>query len=552
MLRQLKISNFAIIDNLEIDFDKGFTILTGETGAGKSIIMGALSLILGEKADLKSIRNSEKKSVVEAVFDISGYGLKPLFDDNDIDYFSEECIMRREISASGRTRAFVNDTPVTLQVMRGIAMRLVDIHSQHSNLLLSQHSYQLSVLDSMSGDVSVKARYQEEYKKYKQIDKSLAQLKERSSKNRAEEDYMRFQLTQLSELKLEEDEDTQLQAEEKKLSNVSEIKSALWSSESLLDGDERSILSDIATIAQDISRIEPIYSEVGDLSERISSVRIELKDIARTLSMLQNDLVDDPEELERIQNRLDAIYSLENKHKLSSVNELLELQHKYEQELSEIENSDDEIARLEEELKHQTAMAEKAAKELSDRRKAAATAFTQELVNAAAPLGMKNLRFEVGFEEVQMGADGTDAVSFLASFNKQQALTAVETTASGGEISRLMLCVKYIMAQSMKLPTIIFDEVDTGVSGDVANRMGDLMKSISRNIQVITITHLPQVAVKGDSHFKVYKEDTDSSTFTSIKRLEQEERVNEIATMLSGESVDEASINNARSLLGIK
>lgn len=552
MLRQLKISNFAIIDNLEIDFDKGFTILTGETGAGKSIIMGALSLILGEKADLKSIRNSEKKSVVEAVFDIGGYGLKPLFDDNDIDYFSEECIMRREISVSGRTRAFVNDIPVTLQVMRGIAMRLVDIHSQHSNLLLSQHSYQLSVLDSMSGNVSVKERYQEEYKKYRHIEKSLAQLKERSSKNRAEEDYMRFQLTQLSELKLEEDEDTQLQAEEKKLSNVSEIKSALWSSESLLDGDERSILSDIATIAQDISRIEPIYSEVGDLSERISSVRIELKDIARTLSMLQNDLVDDPEELERIQNRLDAIYSLENKHKLSSVNELLELQHKYEQELSEIENSDDEIARLEEELKHQTAMAEKAAKELSDRRKAAATAFTQELVNAAAPLGMKNLRFEVGFEEVQMGADGTDAVSFLASFNKQQALTAVETTASGGEISRLMLCVKYIMAQSMRLPTIIFDEVDSGVSGDVANRMGDLMKSISQNIQVITITHLPQVAVKGDSHFKVYKEDTDSSTFTSIKRLEQEERVNEIATMLSGESVDEASINNARSLLGIK
>lgn len=552
MLRQLKISNFAIIDNLEIDFDKGLTILTGETGAGKSIIMGALSLILGEKADLKSIRNSEKKSVVEAVFDIGGYGLKPLFDDNDIDYFSEECIMRREISVSGRTRAFVNDIPVTLQVMRGIAMRLVDIHSQHSNLLLSQHSYQLSVLDSMSGNVSVKERYQEEYKKYRHIEKSLAQLKERSSKNRAEEDYMRFQLTQLSELKLEEDEDTQLQAEEKKLSNVSEIKSALWSSESLLDGDERSILSDIATIAQDISRIEPIYSEVGDLSERISSVRIELKDIARTLSMLQNDLVDDPEELERIQNRLDAIYSLENKHKLSSVNELLELQHKYEQELSEIENSDDEIARLEEELKHQTAMAEKAAKELSDRRKAAATAFTQELVNAAAPLGMKNLRFEVGFEEVQMGADGTDAVSFLASFNKQQALTAVETTASGGEISRLMLCVKYIMAQSMRLPTIIFDEVDSGVSGDVANRMGDLMKSISQNIQVITITHLPQVAVKGDSHFKVYKEDTDSSTFTSIKRLEQEERVNEIATMLSGESVDETSINNARSLLGIK
>lgn len=552
MLRQLKISNFAIIDNLEIDFDKGLTILTGETGAGKSIIMGALSLILGEKADLKSIRNSEKKSVVEAVFDIGGYGLKPLFDDNDIDYFSEECIMRREISVSGRTRAFVNDIPVTLQVMRGIAMRLVDIHSQHSNLLLSQHSYQLSVLDSMSGNVSVKERYQEEYKKYRHIEKSLAQLKERSSKNRAEEDYMRFQLTQLSELKLEEDEDTQLQTEEKKLSNVSEIKSALWSSESLLDGDERSIISDIATIAQDISRIVPIYSEVGDLSERISSVRIELKDIARTLSMLQNDLVDDPEELERIQNRLDAIYSLENKHKLSSVNELLELQHKYEQELSEIENSDDEIARLEEELKHQTAIAEKAAKELSDRRKAAAKAFTQELVNAAAPLGMKNLRFEVGFEEVQMGADGTDAVSFLASFNKQQALTAVETTASGGEISRLMLCVKYIMAQSMKLPTIIFDEVDTGVSGDVANRMGDLMKSISQNIQVITITHLPQVAVKGDSHFKVYKEDTDSSTFTSIKRLEQDERVNEIATMLSGESVDEASINNARSLLGIK
>lgn len=551
MLRQLKISNFAIIDNLEIDFGKGFTTITGETGAGKSIMMGALSLILGEKADFKAARNAEKKSVVEAVFDINEYGLRQLFEDNDIDYFGDECIMRREISASGRSRAFINDTPVTLQVMRNISIRLIDIHSQHSNLLLSKHSYQLSVLDSMIDDKSILTRYSAEYKKYKQLNERLSKLRELNARRKAEEDYLRFQLSQLEELKLTDNEDEELEAEEKKLSNVNEIKTALWSAEELLSGEERSIISDMATATQNLSRVEDMLEDVGDLSERMHSLIIELKDISRTISSLQSGLVDNPAELERIQDRLNAIYSLEDKHKAASVNELLALQHDIERQLSEIDNSDEEISVLEQDLKHQTAVATALAEELSAKRREAALRFSKLLMQSAIPLGMKNLQFKVEFDNVALCHDGIDSVSFLSSFNKQQELMPVEASASGGEISRLMLCIKSIIARNMKLPTIIFDEVDTGVSGDVANRMGEMMRDISQKIQVITITHLPQVAVKGNDHFKVFKQDYGNSTHTSIKRLSADERVMEVAAMLSGEKIDDAALNNAKSLLGI-
>lgn len=551
MLRQLKISNFAIIDNLEIDFRRGFTTITGETGAGKSIMMGALSLILGEKADSKAARNADKKSVVEAVFDINEYGLKPLFDENDIDYFGDECIMRREISANGRSRAFINDTPVTLQVMRNISIRLIDIHSQHSNLLLSKHSYQLSILDSMIDDKTILEKYSSEYSKYKQLKEKLARLKELSARRKSEEDYLRFQLSQLAELKLVENEDEELEAEEKKLSNVNEIKTALWSAEELLSGEERSVISDLAAATQSISRIENIYSEMEDLPERMRSVMIELKDISRTISSLQNGLVDNPAELERIQDRLNSIYSLEDKHKAANVNELLELQQNLESQLAEIDNSDEEIAALEAQLKHHTEVAAALADELSDKRKKAAKRFAESLMQTAVPLGMKNLQFKVEFDKVELCHDGIDAVCFLSSFNKQQEPMPVEATASGGEISRLMLCIKAIIARNMKLPTIIFDEVDTGVSGDIANRMGDLMKEISEKIQVVTITHLPQVAVKGCDHFKVFKQDSCNSTHTSIKRLDADERIMEVAGMLSGSKIDEAAMNNAKSLLGI-
>ena len=550
MLKLLRISNFAIIDNLEINFEKGFSIITGETGAGKSIMMGALSLILGEKVDFKAIRNAEKKSVIEAVFSIGEYGLERVFEANDIDYESDECIMRREILPNGRSRSFINDTPVTLPVMRSISMHLVDIHSQHSNLLLSQKSYQLGILDSIIGERGLIENYDKEYKKYTSLRNRLEELKRISSQRKAEEDYLRFQLGQLKELSLTEDEDAELESEERKLSNITEIKSALWDTEQLLDGEMQSVIGDVTTVSQKLGQIESVCSEAAELNDRISSILIDLKDISRTVAGLQNNLVDNPAELERIQERLNAIYSLETKHKVSSSNELLKLQNKLEAQLADIDSTEEEIGELEGEVASQRVETMKSAELLSAARKTAAASFASSLIGVATPLGMKNLRFEIEFEQVDLCRDGIDSVQFLFSFNKQQALMPVASSASGGEISRLMLCVKSIMARSMQMPTIIFDEVDTGVSGDIANRMGEMMKEISRTIQVITITHLPQVAVKGAVHYKVFKQDSADSTFTSIKRLDKEERVREIAQMLSGEAIDEAALNNAKSLLG--
>lgn len=552
MLKLLRISNFAIIDNLEINFEKGLSIITGETGAGKSIMMGALSLILGEKVDFKSIRNTDRKSVIEAVFGIEEYGLRPIFEADDIDYVSDECIMRREILPNGRSRSFINDTPVTLSVLRSVGMSLIDIHSQHSNLLLSQRGYQLGILDSIIENRELLASYAEEYKKYTSFSTRLDELRQLNARRKQEEDYLRFQLGQLQELSLTENEDADLEAEERKLSNISDIKTALWESEQLLSGENHSALGDIAAIRQKLERIADVCADVDDLPERVGSILIDLKDISRTISAIQNNLVDNPDELVRIQERLNAIYTLENRHKVASVNELLELQRDIATQLADIDSSDEEIAELEQLVATQRAKALAIAGELSEKRKAAARRFVRELLDVATPLGMRNLQFKIDFERVDMCRDGIDSVQFLFSFNKQQALMPVATSASGGEISRLMLCVKSIMARSMKLPTIIFDEVDTGVSGDIASRMGEMMKEISSTIQVITITHLPQVAVKGDCHYKVYKQDSADATFTSIKRMDKDERIREVAAMLSGEAIDDAALNNAKSLLGYK
>lgn len=556
MLKQLKISNYALIDKLDITFEPGLTIITGETGAGKSIMMGALSLILGDKVESRAIRAIDKKSVIEVIFNIEEYGLRQFFADNDIEYYDDgECIMRREISPNGRTRGFINDTPVTLPVMRALSVQLIDIHSQHSNMLLSSHRYQLSILDNLYPDKKLLEEYIKEYEAYKRIEGKIKDLKENNARRKSEEDYLRFQLSQIKELELINDEDIELEAIERRLSNVNEIKSNLWQCLQLLDGDEdgeNSILNGLATVAGNLSHISRMCDDVSGMDDRVESALIELKDITRTIATLQDSIMDDPAELERVSGRLGNIYSLENKHKVQSVNELLMLQSEYETQLAEIDGFDDEIERLEKELEHQEAVVSKLAIELSERRKATSKIFENNLKYLAVPLGMKNLQFKIEFEQVPFSPTGIDAVRFLFSFNKQQPLMPVETTASGGEISRLMLCIKSIIAKNMKLPTIIFDEVDTGVSGDVANRMGDLMKDISGNIQVITITHLPQVAAKGDNHFKVYKQDTADSTHTSVRRLESDERVMEIAAMLSGDKVSEAAIDNAKILLNIK
>lgn len=551
MLTRLHISNYALIDELEIKFDNGLTIITGETGAGKSIILGALSLILGERAEARSVRNPEKKVVVEASFDISAYALEGFFAENEIDFWEEECIVRREISATGRSRAFVNDTPVTISVLRDLTSRLVDIHSQHSNMLLSKPAFQLSVLDSIADNKEVVSKYNVEYVCYKKLQEQLLEKQNEYEKSRAEEDYIRFQLNQFADLKLTENEDIELENLQKKLSNVSEIKQNLWQISSTLNGEENSILEQLKVVAQRIQSTERNLSEIEGMGERVQSALVELKDIAQSVSYVDDQLVDDPRQLEEVEMRLNSIYELERKHNAASVNELLAIQHKFENQLSLIDNSENQIAEIEAKLKTQKAKVKELALTLSETRKKAAQLFVADLQPLAQTLGMRNLAFDIKFTATDYTANGADAVGFLFAFNKNQTLLPVKDTASGGEISRLMLCIKSIIARSMSLPTIIFDEVDTGVSGDVANKIGEMMGEICKRIQVLAITHLPQVAAHAHHHLMVYKADDENSTLTHVKALNEEEHVLEIARMLSGKDVNQAAIENAKSLIGI-
>lgn len=551
MLTRLHISNYALIDELEIKFDNGLTIITGETGAGKSIILGALSLILGERADARSVRNPEKKVVVEASFDISAYALEGFFAENEIDFWEEECIVRREISATGRSRAFVNDTPVTISVLKDLTSRLVDIHSQHSNMLLSKPAFQLSVLDSIADNKEVVSKYNVEYVCYKKLQEQLLEKQNEYEKSRAEEDYIRFQLNQFADLKLTENEDIELENLQKKLSNVSEIKQNLWQISSTLNGEENSILEQLKVVAQRIQSTERNLSEIEGMGERVLSALVELKDIAQSVSYVDDQLVDDPRQLEEVEMRLNSIYELERKHNAASVNELLAIQHKFENQLSLIDNSENQIAEIEAKLKTQKAKVKELALTLSETRKKAAQLFVADLQPLAQTLGMRNLAFDIKFTATDYTANGADAVGFLFAFNKNQTLLPVKDTASGGEISRLMLCIKSIIARSMSLPTIIFDEVDTGVSGDVANKIGEMMGEICKRIQVLAITHLPQVAAHAHHHLMVYKADDENSTLTHVKALNEEEHVLEIARMLSGKDVNQAAIENAKSLIGI-
>lgn len=552
MLTRLYISNYALIDELEIKFEDGLTIITGETGAGKSIIMGALSLILGERAEARSVRNQEKKVVVEASFDISSYALEHYFSDNEIDLWEDECIVRREINASGRSRAFVNDTPVNISVLKELTSRLIDIHSQHSNMLLSKPLFQLSVLDSIAQNKDAVQKYEVEYICYTNLKKQLRDTQNEYEKRRAEEDYIRFQLNQFNELQLIENEDVELENLQKKLSNVSDIKQNLWQISSSLNGEDNSILEQLSVMVQRLQQTERNLSEIEGMSERTQSVLVELKDIAQSLSYVDSQLADDPRQLETVEERLNSIYELERKHNVASVGELLELQHKYEAEMRLIDNSGDQIADIEVRLKEQEKKVKALADELTEKRKKAAHVFVDSLTPLALALGMKNLSFDVKFNATDFTVNGADAVEFLFAFNKNQTLLPVKDTASGGEISRLMLCVKAIIARSMNLPTIIFDEVDTGVSGDVANKIGELMDEISKRIQVLAITHLPQVAAHADNHLLVYKTDDEESTTTQVKTLTQEQHVFEVARMLSGKDVNQAAIDNAKSLIGIK
>lgn len=551
MLTRLYIANYALIDQLEIEFSDGLTIITGETGAGKSIIMGALSLILGERADTHAIRDRQAKTIVEATFDIKDYRLKAFFDNNDIDYYEHECIVRREIGVNGRSRAFVNDTAVTVSVLRELTSHLVDIHSQHSNMLLSRPQFQLSVLDNIAGNASMLKTYSARYLHYKALQSMLRSQQESYNKGKAEMDYLRFQLNQFDELKLHKGEEDELEELQKKLSNVTDSKEALWKVETALDGEENSIISQLSTLSQVLADTENNLSEIAGLSDRMQSAVIELKDIAHSVMSVNDDLSDDPEQLEQVTQRLDAIYSLERKHNVKSVDELLDIEARYRRQIEEIDNSDERIGQLKHDIEVQEKELASLSHQLSTRRKQAASDFVCQLLPLAQGLGMKNLKFDVKFIPVGYGPSGCDAVEFLFAFNKNQDLLPVQETASGGEISRLMLSIKTIIARIMNLPTIIFDEVDTGVSGDIASRIGDMMGDIAKHIQVIAITHLPQVAAHGMHHMKVFKTDAPDGTYTSVQVLNREEHVLEIARMLSGKDVNQAAIDNAKSLVAM-
>ena len=549
MIKQLHISNYALIDKLDIGFDDGLTIITGETGAGKSIILGALSLILGERADSKTIRDTSAKTVVEAVFDVGGYGLEPFFNDNDIDWDEHECLVRRELSPTGRSRAFINDTPVALNVLRELATRLLDIHSQHSNMLLAQPVFQLSIVDSIAGNEDLLGDYRKSYQQYRDALKQLAETEKAIEQLRRNEDYIRFQLDQLQAMQLLPDEDKQLESLQSKLSNITELKETLWNVENELNGEENSIMERISAIAQHLEDAERNLNDVEGMPERVRNALIELKDIAQSVSSIVDGLNDDPAELARVDDRLNNIYSLQRKHNAQDVNELIDIQRDYERQLGEIEHNDDILEELKARVSACQAEAMDLASQLSARRHQAAADFGRELLRMASPLGMKNISFDVAFSETDLTANGIDSVEFMMAFNKNQHPMPVKDTASGGEISRVMLCIKTIIARHIQLPSIIFDEVDTGVSGDVATMIGEMMADIARTIQVIAITHLPQVAANGDHHLRVFKTDNEQETLTRVQPLDEQEHVMEIARMLSGKDLNQAAIENAKSLI---
>lgn len=552
MLKRLSISNYALIDQIEILFDQGLTIITGETGAGKSIILGALSLILGERADSSSIRNKERKTVVEAVFDIKDYNLKSFFQENDIDYYEDELIARREINPNGRSRAFVNDGVVGLATLKELMTRLVDIHSQHSNMLLSRPSFQLSILDNIAGHYDDLNSYSDIYNNYRDTERKLNELRDNYDRNRSEEDYLRFQLNQLQETNLKPGEDEELEQQQRRLANATSLKEDLWKVINILNGEEQSLLDQLQDVHHSLAVAEENLEEVAGMSERVANSLIDLKDIAQSISSIEENLNNDPAALQQVEDRLNAIYSLERKHNVKTVNELLELQAQYQERLEAIDCSEERINAMQQQLDSQRSEALKLAQVISERRKKAATEFSTKLIPLAQNLGMKNLQFHVDFKNVEINASGCDNVDFLFAFNKNQALMPVKETASGGEISRLMLCIKSVIAQSMSLPTIIFDEVDTGVSGEIAHKIGDMMGDIAHHIQVVAITHLPQVAAHSNSHLRVFKTDTATQTVTSVERLNDEEHVTEIARMLSGSEVNQAALDNARALINDK
>ena len=551
MLKQLYIKNFTLIDELDITFENGFSVVTGETGAGKSIILGAIALLLGQRADSKLIKKDAERCVIEAHFDIDNYNMQSLFEENDIDYDAEDCILRREITASGKSRAFVNDTPVALTTIKTLGQTLIDIHSQHLNLLLREEDFQLSVVDIMAGNDSLMAEYQDAYNAMTKARKELEQLKDNISRNAENEDFMRFQLNELRETELREGIQEELEQESETLSHVEDIKGALYQAELLVEGDnERSMTDRLKEAARALNGIAEVYGEAAEMAERLDSCAIELKDIGQDLSRRAENVEFDPQRLEDINNRLDIIYSLQKKHHVDTVEELISIGKDLENKLCRIENGDEELLQLTAEVERLQAKCTDAAARLTKQRRKAATEIEKEMKQRLVPLGIPKVRFSIAIDDKPLSQSGADRVSFLFSANTSTEMRPVSEVASGGEIARVMLSVKAMISGAVKLPTIIFDEIDTGVSGKIAEQMGNIMQEMAgNNRQVISITHLPQIAARGENHYKVYKEETTNGTVSNMIMLSEEDRVQEIAQMLSGSDITEAAVNNARELL---
>lgn len=551
MLKSLEIQNYALIEHLSIDFDSGLSILTGETGAGKSIIMGALSLILGQRADTKAIQEGKAKCVVEAVFDVKDYGLEELFQLNDVDYDSE-LIVRREVLDSGKSRAFLNDTPVSLQFLKEVTSKLIDVHSQHANLLLSNDDFQLDVLDSVAQTKELKTEYRKMFETYRSVLKQLKEIRDTALREQEEREYIQFQYAQLSEMKLVQGEQEELERELDMLNHSEEIKRALSFVVDVLDNEQQGVLSSLKDVISNLRKIISYLPVADALQERVDSCKIELQDIENEVMHTLNATDFDPNKKNEIEERLNLIYSLQQKHRVSSVGELLSLQQSFEMRLQAIDSYDEQINALENRLSDVKNQMDLSASALTDKRKSVCEEIERNMECKLQLLGMPNARFVVDLtSKEEFSATGKDDVAFLFSANKNAVPKNLTNIASGGEMSRVMLSLKSLIATKSLLPTIIFDEIDTGVSGEIAHRMGEIMRSMSKTMQVITITHLPQIAAKGDAHYKVYKADTDLATYTHIVRLKDAERPQEIAELLSGKNPSQAALDNAKELLSL-
>ena len=553
MIRHLYIRNFTIIEELDIDLFPGFSVITGETGAGKSIVLGAIGLLKGQRADSKMIRHGADRCVVEAHFDLSKYDMQAFFTDNDIDYDAADCIVRREITSAGKSRAFINDTPVSLAILKELGESLIDVHSQHQNLLLGRQDFQLSVVDIIADSHKELADYREAYALMKDRERELKRVKEEIETNRSKADFMQYQYDELDAAKLIDGEQDELEQKAERMSHSEEIKTALYEADNSLSADDTGAITLLRSARSALNQVEKVLPIAGELAARMDSAYIELKDIAQEISGQLEEVDFNPADLDSVNNRLDKIYSLEKKYHVESVGELIALRDELERQLGDIENTDERLNELQAAVDKATAKCRKLADILSGKRKKSSKAIQTEVMDRLVSLGMPNVRFEIQITQDNLSANGQDTIDFLFSANKNGTLQQVAQVASGGEIARLMLSLKAMISGAVKLPTIIFDEIDTGVSGKIAERMAQIMKEMGDcERQVISITHLPQIAALGSTHYKVFKEDTADGTVSRMQLLTDDERINEIAQMLSGSNITEAAISNAKALLGIK